>query len=641
MRKFLCIFAKYYHSERIHNMKISRNILYILVVLLFVTGCGRKGVVKEFNIIPEPTYINQQHGSFSFNKSTRICFLKQGQNDELVKYITSNFRQLHYHPGIVGEVRDNCIVFRLNNSVNPQIGEEGYIIEVREKSITISANTDTGLFYGFQTFLQMLPADIPTVRYSKVDIPQCTILDAPRFSWRGSHLDVSRHFFTVKEIKAHLDLMAHYKLNKFHWHLTDDHGWRIQIDKYPKLNDIGSYRVDRSNIPWGEAEPAKEGETPSYGGFYTKDEIAEVVAYAAERHIDVIPEIEIPGHCSEVLASYPQFRCANDDTTYQVQIGPYWPPRAILCAGNDSVVKFLCDVMDEIIPLFPYEYIHIGGDEAMKDNWQRCPLCQQRMRKLGLSNEEQLQGWLIKQVEDYVRTKGRHIIGWDEILNGGVSSDATVMSWQGMQGGIKAAYHGNRVIMTPTQYCYLDYVQGNPAYQPAGMPHELTLYKAYQFNPIPANMSPKTAAFILGGQANLWTEYINDYEHAQYMLLPRLLAISECLWSLPENKDWNHFRHKIVWHKQRLSARGLHYCEGSFRPLFSAVRAKDGSYIVTLDSEVEGTQLFYAIDADPSKPNVGSLYTTPLHVAPGHRVSVASYYQDTLREEVYNFNLKK
>lgn len=622
-------------------MKTYRYIIPILLLLLAVAGCGRKGEVKEFNIIPEPTYINQQHGKFSFNKSTRICFPNRGQNDELVKYITANFRQLHFHPILVGEKRENCIVFAIDDSVNPQLGDEGYMIEVREGGITISANSDAGLFYGFQTFLQMLPADIPTVRYNKVDIPQCTILDAPRFGWRGSHLDVSRHFFTVKEIKTHLDLMAHYKLNKFHWHLTDDHGWRIQIDKYPKLNDIGSYRVDRSSQPWGEAEPAKEGETPSYGGFYTKEEIADVVAYAAQRHIDVIPEIEIPGHCSEILAAYPQFACAGDDTTYQVQIGPYWPPRAILCAGNDSVLQFLRDVMDEIIPLFPYGYIHIGGDEAQKDNWKRCPLCQQKMARLGLSDEEQLQGWLIQQVENYLSTKERHIIGWDEILRGGVSRDATVMSWQGLQGGIEAAKHGNKVIMTPTQYCYLDYVQGNPAYQPAGMPHELTLHQAYRFDPVPEVLTSAAASYIMGGQANLWTEFINNYEQAQYMLLPRLLAISECLWSQPQNKNWEHFRHKIVWHKQRLSARGLHYCEGSFRPLFSAVKDGNGSYTVTIDSEVEGTQLFYAIDADPTQPNVGSLYTTPLHVAPGHRISVASYYRDTLREEVYNFNLKK
>lgn len=617
------------------------TIMLSAVLCIAVTGCGRKGYVKEFNIIPEPTFLNQQHGTFSFNKSTTLCFINQGQNDDLVKYITSTLRQIHFRPNIVGERNDNCIVFRISDSLNPQLGEEGYLMEVREKGITITANTRKGLFYGFQTMMQMLPADIPSVRYSKIDIPQCTILDAPRFSWRGSLLDVSRHFFSVNDIKEHLDLMTRYKLNKFHWHLVDDHGWRIEIEKYPRLNDIGSYRVDRSGIPWGEGDPAKPGESADYGGYYTKEEIQDIVAYAAQRNIDVIPEIEIPGHCSEILAAYPQFACAGDDTTYHVQTGPYWPPRAILCAGNDSVLQFLHDIMDEVMALFPYEYIHVGGDEAVKDNWERCSLCQTRKAQLGLKDEDQLQSWMIMEVESYLRTKGRHIIAWDDIMNGGFSSDATIMSWQGQKPGIMAARHGNKVIMAPTQFCYLDYVQANAAYQPQAMPHTITLLQCYQFNPIPPELTGALADNIVGGQANLWTEYIETYRHAQYMLLPRLCAISECLWSQQEAKNWPHFRHKITWHKQRLSARGIPYCEGSFKPIFTAVANSDGTYTVTLDSEVEGTQMFYAIDTDPTAPNVGSLYVAPFKAHAGHLIRVASYYSDTLREEVYNFELLK
>ncbi|MDY5969983.1 MAG: beta-N-acetylhexosaminidase, partial [Bacteroidales bacterium] len=622
------------------NMKINRRVILLALAALVMVSCGRKGEVKEFNIIPQPTYVIQQHGTFTLSNATKLCFLRQGQNDGLVKYVTSTLRKMHLRLNSTGTVKDNCIVFRIDDSMENELGKEGYRIEVREKGISIVANSEMGLFYGFQTFLQMLPADAPTVRYSKISVPQCTIKDVPRFSWRGGHLDVSRHFFSVKEVKQYIDLLAQYKMNKFHWHLTDDHGWRIQIEKYPRLNDVGSWRVDRDNVPWGEAEPAKEGESADYGGFYTKEEIADVVAYAAERHIEVIPEIEMPGHCAEILASYPQFACAGDDTTYQVQIGPYWPPRAILCAGNDSVLQFLRDVMDEVIPLFPSKYVHIGGDEALKDNWKRCPLCQQRIRQKGLKDEEELQGWMIRQVEDYLRGKGKSIVGWDEILQGGVSAEATVMSWQGMQGGVEAAKRGNPVIMTPTEYCYLDYVQGNPAYQPAAMPHEVTLFKAYQFDPMPKGLTVAEEKNVIGGQANLWTEYVNTWSHAQYMLLPRMCAISECLWSQSQRKNWLTFRHKVAWHKQRLAAQGFRYCDGSFRPRATMRYEGNGTFNVTLESEVEGTQLFYAIGANPTEPNVGTLYVEPFQAREGDVISVVSYYADSLREEIYNFEVK-
>ncbi len=620
-------------------MKSFRLIIYLLAIVICI-GCGRKGTVKEFNIIPEPSFINVHHGTFTFSKSTRLSFPKQGQNDQLVRYITTNLRQLRYHLIVTGEERDNCIVFRLYDSINPQLGDEGYLIEVRPKGIYISANSDAGLFYGYQTFIQMLPADIAAVRYSKIDIPLCTILDAPTYSWRGSMLDVSRHFFSVNEIKQHLDLMAHYKFNKFHWHLTDDHGWRIQIEKYPNLNEIGSYRVDRNDVPWGEAEPPQPNEAPDYGGYYTKEEIASIIDYAAQRHIDVIPEIEFPGHCAAVLAAYPHLACPNDTIQHQVQIGPCWPPRATLCAGNDSVITFLFDILDEIIPLFPYEYIYIGGSNSMKDNWERCPKCRQRMARQHIANKEQLQNWMVDQVADHLHAKGRRIIGWDNIAQNSRQRDAIVLSTQSYKSGSMAARDGHLVIMAPAEYCNLDYVQANAIYQPAAVPNELTLYKAYQFTPTPSTLRGVAAERIVGSQANLWTEYTNTYDAAQYMLLPRLQALSESMWSQPENRSWDKFRHKIVWHKQRMAALGLRYCEGSFRPLFHATMEKDGKYTVTLSSEVEGTQLFYAIDADPTDVNEGNLYTAPLRVAPGHRISVASYYADTLREEVYHYELK-
>ncbi len=622
-------------------MKKTYLVLLFVLTSMLMAGCGKTAKVDTLSIVPEPVFVNAKEGSFTFSNRTKIAFENIGQNCETAKYITKTMRQLHMRTSVGSTETDQCIAFSLNDSSNIELGEEGYILEVQNNVIHISANTETGLFYGFQTLLQMLPEDISNERYKKIVIPCCTILDYPRFEWRGSHLDVSRHFFTVKDVKKHLDLMAAYKLNKFHWHLTDDHGWRIEIEKYPLLNDVGSWRVDRADVPWGEAKPAKEGEECSYGGFYKKEEIKEIVEYAAQRHIDVIPEIEIPGHCSEILAAYPHFACANDDTTYQVQIGPYWPPRAILCGGNDSVMQFLFDVMDEIIPLFPYNYIHVGGDEAVKSNWERCPRCQARIKKLGLENENQLQSWMIMEVEAYLQMQGKQIIGWDEILDGGVSTEATVMSWQGFEGAVKAARHGNHAIMTPTEYCYLDYYQGNPKFCPPAMNHLLPLYKVYQFEPVPAGITTSQARFILGGQANLWAEYINDYHHAEYMLLPRLCAIAECLWSPADHKNWPRFRAKLVYQKNRLIQMGYNVFEGYFKPILFTSKNADGTMNVAFDWEVEGTEIYYSTEGTPEKDKGGIRFTEPFQVTPGTEVSTASYLNGELKEEIYTYTIEQ
>lgn len=613
---------------------------YLFLILLFATllsSCSKKVEITELNLVPEPVYINMKDGSFTLSGKTKLFFENLGQNSETSKYVSKTLRKYHLHLSPSGKDNDNDIVFRLNDTTNIEIGDEGYIIEVKVNGIYISANTEAGLFYGFQTFMQMLPENIATTRYARIGLPCCTILDFPAFSWRGCHRDVSRHFFSVQDIKKQLDLMAYYKMNKFHWHLTDDHGWRIEIEKYPELNEMASWRVDRDTIPWGEAEPAQEGEERTYGGFYTKEEIKEVVEYAAERHIDVIPEIEFPGHCACILEAYPQFGCENDDTTYQIQIGPYWPPRAILCGGNDSVMQFLKDIMDEVVPLFPYEYVHVGGDEAYKDNWKRCPRCQKRIKELGLKDENQLQSWMVQEIEKYLALKGKKIIGWDEMLEGGISNQATIMSWQGFDGAVKAAEHGNSSIMTPTEFCYFDYYQANPDHQPTAMNHLITLYKTYQFNPIPEGANSSMANFILGGQCNLWSEFINDENYAEYMLLPRFLAMSECLWSSPDVKNWQKFRHKVARQKLRLAAMGYNYCEGSFKPeLLTTSRGADETQ-VSFEYEVEGTEIRYTIDgSNPSETN-GKLYSKPFIVKNGTTIKTACYYKGELKEEIYSY----
>ena len=615
--------------------------LYLICLLTVLAclsvSCGKRVVVEGYSIVPEPVELIVDKGEFTFSSATTCYAGNLGQNDPSVKYISRKLRQWHFNPVLVGKPESNCLQFLINEDYDPELGDEGYIIEVGRDGVVVAANGEQGLFYGFQTFVQMLPEDISQVRYSRIVLPACRIKDYPRFHWRGCHLDVSRHFFGVSHVKKQLDLMASYKMNKFHWHLTDDHGWRIEIAQYPALNDIGSWRVDRDNQPWGEADPAGVDEPRTNGGYYTKDEIREIVEYAAERFIDVIPEIDFPGHCCAILEAYPELACANDDTTYTVQFGPYWPPRAILCGGNDSVMSFLKNVMDEVIPLFPSGYIHIGGDEAVKDNWRRCPRCQQRIKSLHLQDEEQLQSWMMVEIENYVKRQGKNIIGWDEILQGGVSPDATVMSWQGVKGGVVAARKGNDVIMTPTDYCYLNFYQANPDFQPPAMPNSLvTLHKVYQFDPMPAGLTPKQKQHILGGQCNLWTEYINTPEMAEYMLLPRLCAMAEDLWSPSSVKNWDFFRSKIAHHVVRLRANDYRVGTGSYEPWLTVEKQSDGSKRVTLHWEVENTRLYY---------HTGDgrfvRYTGPFAVRNETTVTVLPFHNGMMKEKAYVLRVDK
>ena len=533
-------------------------LLLSLAILLY--GCSEKPTPQKIALVPEPVSIQTDSTKvFVINKHTTLSFLNLSKDSETQKYIVENYRHFFgFEPKVQDSPVRNIIIFQLNEQQNEEIGEEGYQLTVDNKIILISANTETGLFYGFQTLFQLAPANANVENPVALGVPGVKITDYPRFEWRGSHLDVCRHFFNIDEVKKHLDVMALYKLNKFHFHLTDDHGWRIQIDKYPLLTEVGAWRVDRSDVPWGEAEPAQEGEKCTYGGYFTKDQIREIVAYAAARHIDVVPEIEMPGHSSAILAAYPQFAC--DDYPYCVAIGPYWPPKAILCGGNDSVMVFLKDVFDEVMELFPYEYVHLGGDEAYKDNWRACPKCQQKIKDLGLANEEELQAWMVAEIEKEVNKHGKKIIGWDEILDGGVTPTATVQSWRGAESAIKAAQLGNEVVMSPTDFCYFDYYQDEPETQPKAIGGYVPLGKVYAFEPIPDTLTTEQAKCIKGAQCNLWSEFIFTYDHAEYMLLPRLCALAETVWTPKERKDWSRFEATIPAQVHLLQQLGYNPC---------------------------------------------------------------------------------
>lgn len=611
------------------------HILFAFALLL-LAACGDNVEITEYSIIPEPVYLVQKGRTFTLSSSTKLCFENLGQNNPTAKYITTSLRQMHVRPAFIGTPHKDCITFAINDTVNPALGDEGYLLQVHPDGIFVSANTETGLFYAFQTFVQMLPDNFQQRSYSRITMPECTILDYPRFPWRGSHLDVCRHFFSVKQIERHLDLMAAYKLNRFHWHLTDDQGWRIEIDKYPQLNDIGSWHVDRTQQPWGYEEPARPGEEPTYGGFYTKEDIAEIVAYAAQRHIEVIPEIDLPSHASAILASYPELAC--DDHPYTVAIGPYWPPKAILCAGSDQVMQFVADILDEVTLMFPSEYIHIGGDATYKDNWESCPKCQQRMRKLGLDNENQLHGWFLSQVSDILSRKGKRMIGWDDIIEcRQPDSDAIVMAWRGDTTAFTAALHGHAVISAHPGYCNLECYQADSSHQPIAFPQYLTLFHAYQYDPIPPTLTENAHPYIWGGECMLWTDYITTYDRAEYQLLPRLCAIAECLWTPYDRKDWQHFQAKIEHHKLRLRTAGYNVCPGSFKPVVTKTSEPDG-LLVTITTEVKGSYVYYTTDGSDPTPE-SPLYTTPLHLPTGTLLRTLTLFGGNAQEGIYDFKL--
>lgn len=410
---------------------------------------------------------------------------------------------------------------------------EWYSLTITPKTITIHAVEEAGLYRGSRTLIQLLEQGRTTG-----SLPCLTITDYPRFPWRGMHLDVCRHFFPVEFVKKYIDLLARYKMNSFHWHLTEDQGWRIGIKSHPKLTEVGAWRKGSQVGPYSR----RAYDSIPYGGFYTQEEIREVVAYAAARHINVVPEIEMPGHAMAALAAYPQLGCTGGP--YEVQRG--WGVfEDVFCAGNDSTFAMLEDVLTEVMELFPSEIIHIGGDECPKDQWKKCAKCQSRMKTEGLKDEHELQSYFIQRIEKFVNAKGRKIIGWDEILEGGLAPNAAVMSWQGTEGGIAAARSGHYAVMSPGSHCYFDHYQGDPANEPLAIGGYTTVQKVYGYEPIPAELKPAEHKYILGAQGNVWTEYILTSDHVEYMAVPRMLALAEVLWSPKEKRNEADFLQRL------------------------------------------------------------------------------------------------
>ncbi|MBX3086509.1 MAG: beta-N-acetylhexosaminidase [Anaerolineae bacterium] len=455
---------------------------------------------------------------------------------------------------------DNAI--RLTLEADPtQFGSEGYKLQVSERQIQIQASEAAGLFYGAQTLKQLLPLTGMGQPSGILSLPSVEVEDSPRFAWRGFMLDVARHFFPVATIKKYLDVMAAYKFNRFHFHLTDDQGWRIEIKAYPKLTEVGSQRAGTQAVftrkrlqDRGPDVPETDGQP--YGGYYTQDQLREIVAYAQQRFITVVPEIEMPGHSVAALTSYPSLGCVGSG--YQVRT-TWGIAEDVLCAGKESTFQYVDAVLSEVVALFPSEYIHIGGDECPKVRWQECPHCQAVMRQEGLKDEHELQSYFIRRVEKILEAKGRRLIGWDEILEGGLAPKATVMSWRGAQGGIEAASAGHEVVMTPNTHCYFDYYQADDVeHEPLAQPISLPLEQVYRFDPVegvPTDKQPH----VLGGQANLWTEYIPTEAHLDYMAFPRLLALAEAVWTPSPRASYTEFMARLEVHLERLDRVGINF----------------------------------------------------------------------------------
>jgi hexosaminidase len=422
-----------------------------------------------------------------------------------------------------------------------------------------------------------------------------------------------------------------YKMNTFHWHLVDDQGWRLEIKKYPKLTEIGAWRADRKGITWRECKPQQPGEKATYGGFYTQEEVKDIVKYAQDRYITIIPEIEMPGHCLEVLAAYPQYSCTGGPFT--VSTGTYWPPTEAYCAGNDETFTFLQDVLTEVMELFPSKYIHIGGDEATKVPWKACPKCQERIKKEGLKNENELQSYFVKRIEKFILSKNKRIIGWDEIIDGGLAPEATVMSWRGNRGGIEASKAGHDVIMTPYELCYLDYYQGLPELEPEAIGGFLPLKKVYAFDPVPSELNADEAKHILGGQANVWTEYISEPSHVEYMVFPRIAAMAEAVWTSKENKDWTDFMTRMEKHTSLLEALKINYARSMYNvDLVTKLDTIKKVIKVEMTTEANNPKIHYTLDG--SKPTAKStLYKGPFVLKKSAKINAVNFYSKTSKSK--------
>lgn len=548
-------------------------------------------------IVPKPRSISRQPGEFKLSYKTKLVTLDR-ESQELAAFfndylLKNHGYKLEFTPS-PKKLPKNAIVFERLAAQGEIPSPEAYELKITKHEIRVRARGNAGMFYALQSLIQMLPIRIDK---GNATLPLVSILDEPRFKYRGMHLDVGRHFMPVSFVKKYIDLMAQYKLNQFHWHLTEDQGWRIEIKKYPKLTEIGSKRP-QTHV--GRYSPTFKGDGIPVEGFYTQDEIRDVVAYAKARHINVIPEIELPGHSSAALAAYPEFGCKQN---YEYKVQMTWGIFKEVFCPTDATFKFLEDVLEETIALFPDSpYIHIGGDEVLKDHWKESAFVQDLMKRENLKDEHEVQSYFVRRIERFINSKGKIMIGWDEILEGGLAPNAVVMSWRGEKGGIEAAKAKHNVIMTPTNFLYFDYGQGDPKYEPINIGNMLSLETVYSYNPIPKELTADEAKYVLGAQGNVWTEYMKTPDKVEYMVFPRMLALSEIVWSPLESKNFEDFRTRLPAQFARLDAMNVNYRIPEPRGLQNILLTENGTARIELSSPMPTAKIFFTLDGtDPNE----------------------------------------
>lgn len=591
-------------------MKVLKCIA--LVMTIFWAG---QLTAQNLHIIPEPYQIEKGNGSFELPKSISI-YAPSSANEVTTQIV----KQLELVTGEKVKSNQQNATIQLSIVKDEKLATEGYALVVQKNGIQIKANSNAGLFYGWQTLQQIMPTAI----YAKAkqantnwQIPYVSIVDKPRFEWRGMMLDVSRHFFSKADVKVFIDDMARYKYNRFHWHLTDDQGWRIEIKSLPKLTEVGAWRAERKG-KWMNTTTPLMSEPRTYGGYYTQEDIKEIVAYAKSKFIEVIPEIDVPGHSMAMIAAYPQLS-TTPNYPYQVNVGEEFMDWEglnghvtakidnSLDPSNETVFDYLDKIFGEIAPLFPFEYIHMGGDENAKNNWEKSKNVQALMKKEGLKNMNEVQSYFVKRVQKIINNKGKKMMGWDEILEGGLDGSAAVMSWRGVKGGIEAAKKGHKVVMSPSTYNYLDYYQGEITAE-GKVYAGLRMKKTYSFDPVPEGVDPN---LIIGNQGNQWTEQLQNMRNVQYMTWPRALAIAETSWSPKEKKDWNSFTKKVEAHFEKMDAANVKYAKSLFDPIVTTQLNTQGELILHMEGEIDGLDFYYSID-DSMPDQFSDHYTKPL-----------------------------
>jgi hexosaminidase len=574
-------------------MKHSNFLLYLIISLFF--SCSQETIQqKEIGIIPKPLFQELDKGVFIMDE--KVLLVSDPKLSEVSDYFKIYLEE-NYQIEFNAQKGIKKIIFTINDTIP---NEEGYELKIEEKNIFIESKNARGAFYAVQSLIQLLP--LPS-DLNSFKIPCLRIKDQPQFTYRGMHLDVGRHFFSVDFIKKYIDLMAKLKMNTFHWHLTEDQGWRIEIKKYPKLQKIAAYRKE-TLIGHYNNQPHQFDGKP-YGGFYTQEQIKEVVAYALTRQVTIIPEIEMPGHSQAAIAAYPELGCSGK----QVEVATKWGVFDEVYCPKESTFKFLEDVIDEVVALFPGKYIHIGGDEAPKTNWKNCEYCQKLIKKEGLEDEHGLQSYFITRMEKYINSKGRQIIGWDEILEGGLAPNATVMSWRGTKGAVQAAKERHDVILTPGSHCYFDHYQSENENEPLAIGGFLPLEKVYHFNPIPKELTDKEATYVLGAQGNVWTEYMQTEKQVEYMAFPRAIALSEVLWSSPEHKNYSDFIHRLEQYQIKLDQLEVNYANHIYSVEGELTYVNDH-----LTYELNTTSSSYPIYYSTDKSFPSKLYSDPIKV---------------------------